>query len=516
MRKRRHMWLTVALVGTLTFAPESVVRGSAAEIPGEGICTGAARQAMPDGAGHDHGNITQHQFKCQMRQVFFDSLIDELSARNDVILGEMDVENDIAAVGVAFPESGVLFFDVSNPATPVFKSWYRGSECEALAIDVDCGAYVDLSKDGKVAFLSVQSLSVLPGGTRPGSRPISEPGVEVIDIRNPSLPLLTQVYPVVSEGGVHTSRSHVYPNGNEYLFSVANGFGIEITQVNRVGGVPAVTPVVRQNIDEVHDMFLANDPLTGKVYMYVAAGFESGFYVYDVTNPATPQLLAEWDITPQCAEDWYGHTVDATVVNGRRFVTIDAEIFDFGAQSAADQAAGCGRIVGMADTAGPMWIVDATDFSQLGPAEDNGADNNAALKAASEAALVTTWVNPAGRAGGNLRFSPHNQQIVGNKIYLSNYHGGVYVLDATAAFQGQDVRPSEVGFYVPHGTPNRPLYQPTSEPVIPFFSTFLGNRPTLWDAVFYKGYVLTADWHGGFYSFQECRRTSRRSSIPCP
>jgi hypothetical protein len=163
-----------------------------------------------------------------------------------------------------------------------------------------------------------------------------------------------------------------------------------------------------------------------------------------------------------------------------------------------------------------MWIVDATDFSQLGPAEDNGADNNAALKAASEAALVTTWVNPAGRAGGNLRFSPHNQQIVGNKIYLSNYHGGVYVLDATAAFQGQDVRPSEVGFYVPHGTPNRPLYQPTSEPVIPFFSTFLGNRPTLWDAVFYKGYVLTADWHGGFYSFQECRRTSRRSSIPCP
>ena len=514
MRSWRYLLLTIALTATMTVAPQAATQSSGV-VPGEGICTAAARQSMPDGPGHDHADITQHQFACQMRQVFYDSLSDELAARNDVILGEMDVENDLLAVAVAFPESGVLFFDVSNPATPVFKSWYRGSECEAVVIDVDCGAFVDLSKDGKVAFLSVQSLSVIPGGTRPGSRPVSEPGVEVIDVRDPSLPLLTQVYPVVSMGGVHTSRSHVFPNGNEYLFSIANGFGVEITQVNRIAGVPQLTPVVQLAIDEVHDTFLANDPLTGKPYLYVAAGFESGFYAYDVSNPAQPQLLAEWDISPQCPEDWYGHTVDTTVANGRRYVTVDAEIFDFGPQSAADRANGCGNIVGMADQPGPLWIVDATDFTQLGPAEDNGADNVPALKAASEAALVTTWINPAGRAGGHLRFSPHNQQVVGNKIYLSNYHGGVYVLDATAAFQGQDVRPSEIGFYVPHGTPNRPMYEPTVEPISPFFGTFLGNRPFLWDSVFYKGFVLTADWHGGLYSFEPCRRTSRRTSIPC-
>ena len=514
MRSWRYLLLTIALTATMTIAPQAAIQGTGV-VPGEGICTGAARQSMPDGPGHDHADISQHQFACQMRQVFYDSLSDELAARNDVILGEMDVENDLLAVAVAFPESGVLFFDVSNPATPVFKSWYRGSECEAVVIDVDCGAFVDLSKDGKVAFLSVQSLSVIPGGTRPGSRPVSEPGVEVIDVRDPSLPLLTQVYPVVSMGGVHTSRSHVFPNGNEYLFSIANGFGVEITQVNRIAGVPQLTPVVQLAIDEVHDTFLADDPLTGKPYLYVAAGFESGFYAYDVSNPAQPQLLAEWDLTPQCGSDWYGHTVDTTVANGRRYVTLDAEIFDFGPQSAADRANGCGNIIGMADQPGPLWIIDATDFSQLGPAEDNGADNVPALKAASEAALVTTWINPAGRAGGHLRFSPHNQQVVGNRIYLSNYHGGVYVLDATAAFQGQDVRPSEVGFYVPHGTPNRPMYEPTVEPVSPFFGTFSGNRPFLWDSVFYKGFILAPDWHGGLYSLQLCRRTSRMTSIPC-
>jgi hypothetical protein len=514
MGKWRYLWLTVLLAAMMTVSPQVAIPRTDA-VPGEGICTAAARQAMPGGEGHDHGDISQHQLSCQMRQVFYDSLSDELAARNDVILGEMDVENDLAAIAVAFPESGVLFFDVSNPASPVFKSWYRGSECEAVVIDVDCGAFVDLSQDGKVAFLSVQSLSVVPGGTRPGSRPLSEPGVEVIDVRDPSLPLLTQVYPVVSQGGVHTSRSHVLPNGSEYLFSVANGFGLEITQVNRIAGVPELTPVVQLPIDEVHDTFLANDPLTGKPYLYVPAGFESGFYAYDVSDPAQPQLLAEWDITPQCGSDWYGHTVDTTVANGRRYVTVDAEIFDRGPQSAADRANGCGNIVAMGDTAGPLWIVDATDFSQLGPAQDNGADNVPALKAASEAALVTTWTNPAGAAGGNLLFSPHNQQVVGNRIYLSNYHGGVYVLDATAAFQGQDVRPSELGFYVPHATPNRPMYQPPVPPVMPFIGTFFRNRPTVWDTFFYKGFILAPDWHGGLYSLQLCRRTSRMTSIPC-
>jgi hypothetical protein len=515
MRKLRSLLLMIAVTAAATVVPQPTVTGTDLQ-SGEGVCTDLARRAMPDGPGHDHSVITQHRFFCQMRQVFFDSLNDELAARNDVILGEMDVENDLAAVAVAFPESGVLFFDVSNPASPVFKSWYRGSECPQLLIDVDCGAYVDLSQDGKVAFLSVQNLSVVPGGTPPGSRPVSEPGVEVIDVRNPSLPVLAQVYPVVSQGGVHTSRSHVYPNGSEFLFSIANGFGIEITQVNRVGGVPALTPLVRQEIDEVHDTFLANDPLDGKTYLYVAAGFESGFYVYDVSTPASPQLIGEWDLTPQCFEDWYSHTVDTTVANGRRYVTLDAETFDSSEQAPSQQAMGCGAIIGNADKPGPLWIIDATDLSQLGPAEDNGEDDDPALKEASEASLVTTWTNPAGRAGGNLLFSPHNQQVVGNRIYLTNYHGGLFVLDATAAFQGQDVRPSELGFFVPHATPTRPLHQPTVPPGSPFFSTFSGRRPQLWDAVFYKGYVLTADWHGGLYSLQyrPSSRLLRPASIP--
>lgn len=115
---------------------------------------------------------------------------------------------------------------------------------------------------------------------------------------------------------------------------------------------------------------------------------------------------------------------------------------------------------------------------------------------------MTTWTNPAGRAGGDLRFSPHNQQIVGDQIYLSHYHGGVYVLDASAAFRGRPERPRELGFVVPHGDEIRPAGQPLIQPLVGFFTEFPIDRPMIWDAVFYEGYVLTADERGGFYSFQ--------------
>jgi hypothetical protein len=99
-------------------------------------------------------------------------------------------------------------------------------------------------------------------------------------------------------------------------------------------------------------------------------------------------------------------------------------------------------------------------------------------------------------------FSPHNQQIVGNRIYLSHYHGGVYVLDAKAAFSGKRKAPVEAGFIVPSGPAERPLFKRAIEPISPFFTEHLGWRPDIWDAYWYKGHVLAADMVGGFYSLQ--------------
>jgi len=490
----------------------------------QGPCTRqSAEQQYPDGDGHDHLGIEVHAAACALRQQAFLPLKQELGdpasgARDDEVLGEMDVEGDIAAVAIAFPRAGVLFFDVSDPTQPRFLRKYAGAECEGTLIDVDCGAFVDLSEDGSTAFLSVQQISVVPGSSVPGvNPPVATPGVEVI---SSATGRLTGQLPVVSIGGVHTSRDHVVPDGpkspeqprrpGHYVFSVANGLGIEISRV--VG--PTLTPVGRIDIDEVHDMFIQDDPLTGRTLMYVAAGFDTGFLVYDVTDPQAAlgenqSLLAQWDLTPQCEEDWYSHTIDVTTRGGRRLVTMPAELFLNGANNAEDRGEGCGAVSGNGDKVGPLWIVDATDFDALGrgtfanAVDGDGDATENELKAASQKALVTTWTNAAGRPGQNLNFSPHNQQIVGDRIYLSGYHSGVTVLDASAAFAGRNERPKEVGFIVPSGTPTRPIYDQALDPLIPFFTAFIDFRPLIWDLVFYRGSVLAADMTGGFYSFGE-------------
>ena len=474
----------------------------------KGPCTDYAARTMPAGDGHDHLDVGQHRFNCNMQLAAFDSLTEILEARPDVVLGEMDVKGDLAAVGVAFPEAGFLLFDVSNPAQPEFLSWYRGDECEGAVLDVDCGAFVDLSPDGKRVYISEQQISVVPGGA-PGVKPAlaAYPGIEVVDISNPRLPLLRQKMPVLSVGGVHTTRSFNVPGKGEYTVSVANSMGAMIHKVDPTTGT--LSPVGLIETDELHDTLVQQDPLTGKTLLYAAGGFDTGFYIFDISDPADPIGLAEWDITPECANDWYSHTIDVTTVRGRRIVTMPVELIDFfGEQSAADKAQGCGTLQGNGDFAGPMFIVDATDFSKLGaidPTDSESAEESSNMKAKSEDALITTWWNAARRAGGELTFSPHNQQIVGNRIYLSGYHSGVTVLDATRAFRGEDVRPKELGVMVPHGAQTRPIHPDRggATPLFdPFFTSFIDYRPIVWDMQYTKGYVLAADMVGGFYSMR--------------
>src|SRR5688500_188740 len=112
-----------------------------------GPCTEYAKRTMPANEGHDHTDINQHRFKCDMETVAFEAMTEQFGARPDVVFGEMDVKGDLAVVAIAYPEAGFVLFDVSDSSTPKFLSWYRGDACEGLAIDVDGGAFVDLSPD---------------------------------------------------------------------------------------------------------------------------------------------------------------------------------------------------------------------------------------------------------------------------------------------------------------------------------------------------------------------------------
>ena len=471
----------------------------------KGPCFDAAATFLPDGNGHNHDDVKQHDFSCGFKESSFDPLTEALKARPDVMLGESDVKNDIAAVAVAYPESGLLIFDVKDPSKPKFLSWYRGGDCDIVVFDTDCGAYVSLSDDGKVAFLSIQAASPLGNGAFNGASPSTQPGVQVIDLENPSMPILTDFLPVAGVNGVHTSNYHEIKTGpaaGEYLFMTQNSVGIGVARITRSGGAARLTQVGVINVDEVHDTFIQEDPVDNATYMYIAAGFSSGFYVYDVTNPLAPTLKAEWDLTPNCPDDWYSHTIDVAIRNGHRYVTMPTEGFYFGASGGED----CGVESGNGDRPGVMWIVDATDLSKLGPADASDGTNEptaAELEANSKKALVATWHNAANAHAGDLMFSPHNQQIVGDKIYLSGYHSGVTVLNAKAAFSGRNERPYEEAMVIPHSGA-RPVFKPAQTAKTgAFISRFFSGHPSIWDMNYYKGYVLAYDEHGGAYSFKE-------------
>ena len=477
----------------------------------KGPCFDVAAASMPDGDGHDHMDLAAHNFSCGFKQEAFLPLTDELAGRPDVMIGESDVASDIATVAVAYPEAGLLTFDVKDPAVPKFLSWYRGGECDVLVLDTDCGAYVSLSDDGKMAFLSIQALSPLGSGGYNGTTPTTQPGVQVISLDDPTTPLLVDFLPVAGVNGVHTANYHEIGGTpaadrvpGEYVFMTQNGVGIQIARVTRSGGKGKLTPINLITVDEVHDTFIQNDELDGRTYMYIAAGNTSGFYVYDVTNPFDPILKAEWDLQPECHRDWYAHTIDVAIRNGRRYVTMPTETFYFGSQAASEVEA-CGEVYGNGDKPGKMWIVDATDMSKLGPAdsEDGNDPPDEKLAENSRNALVATWTNAANAAGGNLKFSPHNQQIVGDQIYLSAYHGGVVAVNAKAAFEGRKERPYEDAVVIPHSG-KRPIYSRPDNATGSVPSSRASSRAIrdVWDMNFYKGHVLAFDEHGGMYSFR--------------
>ena len=472
-----------------------------------GPCTDVARKAMPAAAGHDHLVTSQHKFECGATKVFFDDLVEELSPRTEVITGEMDVKGNLMVIGVAYPESGFLLYDISNPAAPKFLSHYRGEECEQALVDVDCGAYVDLSADGKRVYISVQQISAVPNPSA-NIRPAAYPGIEVVDISTPTLPVAIQTMPVASVGGVHTTKSFVVPDKGaegprepgEYLVSVANSIGLTIHEVLPTG---SIIPIHTIEIGETHDTFIQDDPITGRTLLYAAGGFSSGFYVWDITAPSAPVEIGEWDPTPECARDWYAHTIDVRVKDGKRVLTMPNELIDFFGEQDDEK---CGRFQGNGDYTGGMWFVDISDLGKLAKfGSDDTHEPDEAIKAKSEPLLSSIYYNPALRAGGELTFSLHNQQIVGDKIYLSQYHGGVVVIDAKEALEGKNVRPKEVAIHVPNEGEGRPIPPDAGGPVFGyhFITGVIDYRPLVWDTFFVNGHVMIPDMTGGLTVIRE-------------
>ncbi len=189
------------------------------------------------------------------------------------------------------------------------------------------------------------------------------------------------------------------------------------------------------------DMTFQYDPLTATPMLSVSF-WNLGVRWVDVTQPAAPQEVGSW--AGEDSEHWDGaiHTAMLFADGDRRIATAIPE----GAQPPT------------------VFVFDATDF-------DNPI-------------LLGEWT-PQDEHGNNSRFSMHNFQVVDSKMYLTMYHGGIWVLDLSNA--ELQANPEVLGTFMPFDRRDDS------------YGRGLNGGIMSWDLVVHQGYVLTAN-QGGFYT----------------
>lgn len=419
-----------------------------------------------EGEGHDHAAVSQHQLACGIDLVAYDGLGDLVP--EPAMFGEIDVAGDVAVMAIAYPEAGFIVFDVSDPANPVALSRYHGPNCEQAVMDSDCGADVKLHPSGTVAFLAVQNVTRAPF---PPTNPLwlhpqsaaapPEGGIIAVNISIPEVPVIDSWVPLEAFG-THMIAYHEI-GGQGYIFAVDNTKGLSVVRVDIIAGHAILTPVLDTTLyGEQHDLFLYDDPVDHKTYLYVAGGRREAVDIYDASDPANLELVGSWDANDAEAGNWYVHSVwTMRWTNGRRYTFVAPELFQ-----------GWGN-----RSVGPVWVVDTTDHAAP--------------------FLAGTWKNPGNHWGRNLGFSPHNVWMDGGLMWLSHYHGGVWLLDWTAVLDGTATAPVALGYHVPHAG-ERPLPTAFRSRWITTFDA-AKERPSVWDVVADGPYAYASDMTGGFY-----------------
>jgi hypothetical protein len=260
-------------------------------------------------------------------------------------------------------------------------------------------------------------------------------------------PVLAGAFPM--QGGCHMLAVH-----KAFLYCAPNDRTVRIFSITETPAAVALVPVgmyapkdapmtpvqaSQTSPDFTHDMTVQDDPVTGKAVMLVSF-WDDGVHVVDVSDPAKPVLLGHWK-GAGADETWGGHihSTMASLVNGKRVIATVPEYAKIPS----------------------ITFLDATDYANL--------------------TVISVWA-PKKDFGNDSpsTFSTHNFQFVDGRIYLAMYHGGVWVVDASAT--------KALGYLLP---------TPASAPLV---KTPLSGSPNIWDVIVKDGYVYATDIASGVHT----------------
>lgn len=408
--------LAVALAGCLGNDP-------AAEPPGQ---PAAFFDPMVSGnASHEHWNRAQHAhaFNVSLRGHHALTTQDGDTAQvHSIDLCQHWVVLGRERVG----EYGVDIVDVSDPADPQWIGQYRDENAEPGDRDVAWSA------DCQYVFMANQGLFSLEEETN-----LETSGIRIINAVDKSNPVFESFYVIPgtipvpeaglsASGGVHTVYAQLI-GGTQYVYALNYGVHIlrmidgpdgrkTLTLEGRYATVDAerLQTVNDAGPDQVatrrtiygHDMVVYEEE--GRVILYVAYAYD-GLRIVDITVPSAPQALAHW-VPGGPGAPHYVHSVRSYVASdGRRITVLGSETFE-------DRNT---------HTPSPLWVLDTS--------------------AIDAPRLLSTWNNPGGHGADHLLFSMHFYEVEDERLWLTHYHGGIWVLDLS-----EPEEPAVAGFYLPH------------------------------------------------------------------
>ncbi len=267
----------------------------------------------PDHGGHEVAAL--HTAGSGLAQAGHATVQDILPAGVRGSITQVDVWGDYAVVSGM--EGGMAFalVDISDPAAPVAVSWFPS---------VADGWTARFSGDGQYVFYGCQMFgapytpvnevrgtcedpeALHAPASAVGGNP---PGVIAVDVSDKTNPIFVDF--LATSGSHNIVAAEI--NGTDYVFTSA----VTILKFDREAG--ELTQVAE--LPGVHDASVAQHPVTGDWLLFTGTGELS---IYNVNDPANPVLLFEGDGT-QGWTGWHEQTMVPGLVDGRAILVVAGE-----------------------------------------------------------------------------------------------------------------------------------------------------------------------------------------------
>jgi hypothetical protein len=391
--------LLAALAGCLSAENGATTTSGAPVLAPSAMRFPTPADTMVEGPGHDHTAPAQHKTLWNYAFTARDPLMQ--NAANAAGLHAMDLQNGwlFGAVygshGVSV-DGGVQIWDVhTDPLHP--KPVGRWTIPGSVGGDRSIGA----TPDGDFVVIGLEPIDCL-GHANPLGALTS---AYLIDARNKALPVVADVLtPGGTTGGpgqnpLHISTHSVFVHriqGKDYAFIAG-----DIYRIDR--GEQGAKLVSVGTINSGHDAYVRDTPWNTTWALTANGG--GGMAIYDVTDPAKPFGVGQWDL-PNRTElakaqggDYYFHTADVAFLPGQTLVVLTSEDF--------------------APHVSPFWVLDGN------PLRDVKAGGDPA-----QLRVLGEWHNPYNHTAANIRFSLHNPRFHdGGLLTISSYHAGFFQFD---------------------------------------------------------------------------------------